>query len=186
LSQAAVRLLAARGYEETTAAEIAAAAKVTERTFFMHFATKADAVIHLEPARTDDLAELIVAQPAGEDDLVALENALVAWQHQHGRLDENHRDSALVHAAAAKSTTLRGRQLDGNHELARVAANALAVRHRQLRPTLLMRVTAEAVLRIFHLIVSDWGGGGLRTVKESPPGDPAAPSWSCAPERRRT
>lgn len=37
---AALKLYRERGYEETTAAEIAATAGVTERTFFRHFPDK--------------------------------------------------------------------------------------------------------------------------------------------------
>ena len=45
LLDAGQRLFAERGYDRTTAAEIAAAAGVTERTFFRHFATKTDLVM---------------------------------------------------------------------------------------------------------------------------------------------
>src|SRR5262245_5800653 len=40
LQAAALELFATRGYEQTTAAEIAGAAGLTERTFFRHFADK--------------------------------------------------------------------------------------------------------------------------------------------------
>ena len=39
LQDAALELFAARGYEQTTATEIAQAVGLTERTFFRHFAT---------------------------------------------------------------------------------------------------------------------------------------------------
>jgi AcrR family transcriptional regulator len=42
---AADRMISERGYAETTAADIAGAAGVTERTFFRHFASKGDVVI---------------------------------------------------------------------------------------------------------------------------------------------
>jgi AcrR family transcriptional regulator len=45
LLDAGTRLFAERGYEAVTAAEIADAAGVTERTFFRHFPTKADLVL---------------------------------------------------------------------------------------------------------------------------------------------
>jgi AcrR family transcriptional regulator len=40
LQQAALELFAVRGYEQTTAADIAAAVGLTERTFFRHFSDK--------------------------------------------------------------------------------------------------------------------------------------------------
>jgi len=44
LARAALVLSARQGYENTTVAEIAAAAGVTERTFYRHFPDKADAL----------------------------------------------------------------------------------------------------------------------------------------------
>ncbi|MDN5913626.1 MAG: TetR/AcrR family transcriptional regulator [Pseudonocardia sp.] len=44
LTELALDLFARQGFEDTTAAEIAAAAGVTERTFFNHFTTKLDAI----------------------------------------------------------------------------------------------------------------------------------------------
>ena len=40
LAQAALTLYAEQGFEQTTAAEIARSAGLTERTFFRHFADK--------------------------------------------------------------------------------------------------------------------------------------------------
>ncbi|MCA0332188.1 MAG: TetR/AcrR family transcriptional regulator, partial [Actinobacteria bacterium] len=45
LQDAALDLMEVRGYEATTAAAIAAAAGVTEMTFFRHFPSKAAVVV---------------------------------------------------------------------------------------------------------------------------------------------
>ena len=74
---AAWRLFGARGYEETTVAEIAAAAGVSRRTFFRYFASKEDVLVET----TDEFAEAMLAameaRPLDEPPLVAIERALV-------------------------------------------------------------------------------------------------------------
>lgn len=74
LQAVALQLFAAQGFEQTTVAEIAAAAEVTERTFFRHFADKREVLF----AGQDDFVALfldpISRAPAGTApfDLVAL------------------------------------------------------------------------------------------------------------------
>jgi AcrR family transcriptional regulator len=74
---AAWRLFGARGYEETTVAQIAAAAGVSRRTFFRYFASKEDVLVET----TDEFAEAMLAameaRPLDEPPLVAIERALV-------------------------------------------------------------------------------------------------------------
>src|ERR1700728_2373409 len=56
LEQAAMELYGERGFEQTTVAEIAARAGLTERTFFRHFADKREVLF----AGADALRELLV------------------------------------------------------------------------------------------------------------------------------
>ena len=53
LQDAALELFAARGYEQTTATEIAQAVGLTERTFFRHFTDKREVLFHGQQALTD-------------------------------------------------------------------------------------------------------------------------------------
>ncbi len=46
LQQAALELFAARGYEQTTATDIAQSVGLTERTFFRHFSDKREVLFH--------------------------------------------------------------------------------------------------------------------------------------------
>jgi len=59
LVEAALTLFAEQGYDETTTSDIAALAGVTERTFYLHFATKADAIIELTPEWAQTLVAYI-------------------------------------------------------------------------------------------------------------------------------
>src|SRR5277367_3609988 len=56
LAQAAMELYSERGFEQTTVAEIAARAGLTERTFFRHFADKREVLF----AGADGLRDLMV------------------------------------------------------------------------------------------------------------------------------
>ena len=60
LEQAALALYGERGFEQTTVAEIAKRAGLTERTFFRHFADKREVLF----AGADALRELLVSTVA--------------------------------------------------------------------------------------------------------------------------
>src|SRR3954447_26187242 len=53
LQDAALELFAARGYEQTTATEIAQAVGLTERTFFRHFSDKREVLFYGQQLLTD-------------------------------------------------------------------------------------------------------------------------------------
>jgi AcrR family transcriptional regulator len=63
LAEAALDLFAKQGYDQTTVAEIAAAADVSTRTFFSYFRTKEDVLF----ADTDERLDLIRAALSGAD-----------------------------------------------------------------------------------------------------------------------
>lgn len=72
LQQAALELFASRGYEQTTATEIAQAVGLTERTFFRHFTDKREVLFYGQQVLTDQfLAGVDDAPPdASATDLV--------------------------------------------------------------------------------------------------------------------
>ena len=76
LVSAATRLFSERGFDETTTADIADAADVSQRTFFRHFASK-EAVLYGD---SDDVAaafgDAIRNRPKREAPLTAVANAL--------------------------------------------------------------------------------------------------------------
>ena len=65
---AAMRLFKEKGYEQTTVAEIAAAAEVSTKTFFNHFASKDEVLFPHLSARIDD-AVAVIKQRQPDDNM---------------------------------------------------------------------------------------------------------------------
>jgi AcrR family transcriptional regulator len=78
LREAAFELFEERGFEQTTVAEIAARAGLTERTFFRHFADKREVLFRGSEQLRDTLIAAIDESPASAGPLAAASAALEA------------------------------------------------------------------------------------------------------------
>jgi AcrR family transcriptional regulator len=78
LQHAALELYAERGFDRTTAADIAALAGVTERTYFRHFPDKREVLFDGEAALGASLASAVLNAPAGLPPLPALLEAFLS------------------------------------------------------------------------------------------------------------
>jgi AcrR family transcriptional regulator len=78
LREAALDLYRERGYDETTAAQIAARAGVTERTYFRHFADKREVLFDGEAELSAILVDAIAAAPPDLAPLPVLVRAFTA------------------------------------------------------------------------------------------------------------
>ncbi|MFI9765962.1 TetR family transcriptional regulator [Streptomyces sp. NPDC052415] len=72
LQEAAARMFEERGYAQTTVRDIAAAAGVTERTFFRYFPSKEDLVLDEVLDLIPVMGAHVVARPADEDPYTAV------------------------------------------------------------------------------------------------------------------
>jgi AcrR family transcriptional regulator len=79
LLDAGVALFAERGYDATTTAEIAAAAGVTERTFFRHFPAKSDLILANWRRFSADVDAAMAAMPAGTPVIEVIRAGLLAF-----------------------------------------------------------------------------------------------------------
>ena len=78
LRQAALELFEEHGFEQTTVADIAARAGLTERTFFRHFADKREVLFRGSEGLRDTLVAAVDTAPAGASPLAAVTAALDA------------------------------------------------------------------------------------------------------------
>lgn len=150
LEQAALALYGERGFENTTVAEIAARAGLTERTFFRHFADKREVLF----AGGSTLQELLVREVADAPDSVAALDAVVAALEVAGALLQERRELARQRQTIiAANAELQERELIKLASLAAALADAL--RRRGVNDPA-ASLTAEAGIAVFKIAFERW------------------------------
>jgi AcrR family transcriptional regulator len=148
--QAAFALYGERGFEQTTVAEIAERAGLTERTFFRHFADKREVLF----AGADALRELLVSTVVKAPGSLAPIDAAAAGLEAAGALIQEGRGLALQRQAIiAASAELQERELIKLASLA--AALAEALRRRGVNDPA-ASLTAEAGIAVFKVAFERW------------------------------
>jgi len=104
LQRAALELFRARGYDFTTAAEIAALAGVTERTFFRYFQDKKEVLFVGEARLREALAASMANAP---DDLGPIDILYRAFRSVHPALENNRPFSAPRHEIITNTPALQ-------------------------------------------------------------------------------
>ena len=153
LEQAALELYAERGFEQTTVAEIAERAGLTERTFFRHFADKREVLF----AGGEILRELLVGAVAGAPESAApIEAAGAALEAAGSMIQERREYSRQRQAVIAANASLQERELIKLASLASALAKAL--RQRGVSEPA-ASLTAEAGIAVFKIAFERWIGG---------------------------
>jgi AcrR family transcriptional regulator len=150
LEQAALELYGERGFEQTTVAEIAKRAGLTERTFFRHFADKREVLF----AGAGALQELLVSAVAGASDGAAPIDAAAAGLEATGALLQERREySRQRQGIIAANAELRERELIKLASLAAALADAL--RGRGVADPA-ASLTAEVAIAVFRISFERW------------------------------
>jgi AcrR family transcriptional regulator len=152
LEQAALALYAERGFENTTVAEIAERAGLTERTFFRHFADKREVLFGGAGA----LQELIVSVVADAPDSLAPIDAAAAGLEAAGAeffIQDRRARSRQRQAVIASSPELRERELTKLAALAAAVADAL--RRRGVDDPA-ATLTGEVAIAVFRTAFERW------------------------------
>ena len=139
-----------RGYENTTVAEIADRAGVTERTFFRHFKDKREVLFGGSESLATLLADRVAAAPRGATPIAAVSEALQAA----GAVIQQRGDwSKQRQAVIAANAELRERELIKLASLASALGDAL--RRRGVKDPA-ASLTAEAGVAAFKVAFERW------------------------------
>jgi AcrR family transcriptional regulator len=150
LQQAALELYRERGFDQTTVAEIAARAGLTERTFFRYFADKREVLFWGQSA----LLELFVRAVAEAPDSAAPIDAVAAALDAVCGLFEGRREHARHRQAViAANAGLQERELIKLATLASTTTDAL---RRRGVPDPAASLTAQAGIAVFKVAFERW------------------------------
>jgi AcrR family transcriptional regulator len=150
LEQAAMELYVDRGFEQTTVAEIAKRAGLTERTFFRYFADKREVLF----AGAGSLQDFLVGTLASAPDSAAPIDAVAAALEAAGVLLQERREySRQRQAVIAANAELQERELIKLASLASAIAGAL--RRRGVTDPA-ASLAAEAGIAVFKIAFERW------------------------------
>ncbi|NMO92170.1 TetR/AcrR family transcriptional regulator [Actinomycetospora sp. TBRC 11914] len=159
LQRAAFELFAERGFEQTTVAEIAARAELTERTFFRHFTDKREVLFAGQDELTTRIVAALAAAPA---ELSALDAAVVAVEASAEVLGPRPDGPRARQTVIDAHPELRERELIKMEGLVAAIAEGLGRRGVPAAAASLAASSAVAVFRMgFERWIGDDGGRGV-------------------------
>jgi AcrR family transcriptional regulator len=150
LANAALELYNERGFEQTTVAEIAERAGLTERTFFRHFADKREVLFAGGTGLQDLMLEALLRAPDSATPTEAVACALLATCDMFEERREFARRRQAVIAANAE---LQERELVKMASLAKAVAEGLRERGVKSPAATLI---AEAGIAVFRVAFERW------------------------------
>ncbi len=154
LQEAALSLYAERGFDRTTAAQIAERAGLTERTFFRHFADKREVLFGGAAVLQERIVAGVTAAPAADGPLDAMSRGLDAAAAMLGEL---RRDlSSQRQAVIAANPELRERELAKLADYAIAVAAALCQRGATEPQATL---AAQAGMTVLRVALQQWASG---------------------------
>src|ERR1700722_13604211 len=153
LRAAALALYSERGFDQTTAAQIAVRAGVTERTFFRHFADKREVLFGGSALLQERIVADVVGAPAADGPLDAVSRGLDAAAAMLGqfRRDLSRQRQTVI----AANPELRERELAKLADYA--AAVAAALRRRGVSDSQ-ATLAAEAGMTVLRVALQRWAG----------------------------
>jgi len=149
IAQAAMELYSRRGFEQTTAAEIAERAGVTERTFFRHFADKREVLFGGSARLQEVMITAVVTAPKSASPVDAVAASLQASTTLLKDREFSRRRQKIIVA----NPELRERELIKMATLASAVADALR-RRGVTEPA--ASLSAEAGIAVFRVAFERW------------------------------
>ena len=159
LSDAAFRLFAERGFDETTIEDIVEQVEVSPRTFFRYFDSKEDVVIGFFDDLGLELRAMLATRPSDEPSFTALRAALGTLID----LYEERQDRVVAAKRLAHETpSIRARLLDKHARWENGVTEELVTRGGDPSQEPQMRLLAAVALAAFSTAVSAWCTSGGR------------------------
>ena len=149
LHEAALELYATRGFENTTVAEIAKRAGLTERTFFRHFGDKREVLFAAAGALQEALVSAVANAP---DSLAPIDAVASGLEAAAAELPDRETARARQRIIAA-NPELRERELSKFAALSAALAEALRGRG---QPDPAATLTAEVGIAVFKVAFERW------------------------------
>ncbi|MGH3003788.1 MAG: TetR family transcriptional regulator [Gaiellaceae bacterium] len=156
LEQAALELYGERGFDQTTVAEIAARAGLTERTFFRHYADKREVLF----GGGETMTELLVSAVADAPDSAGPLDTVASALERVGALIQESRGGEFARArrsVVAANPELQERELSKLASWADTLAGALRDRGGDDAASTL---AAETGIALFRVAFDRWVSGG--------------------------
>ena len=150
LAKSAMALYAEQGFDETTVAQIAARAGLTERTFFRHFADKREVLFYGMEMLRDLLVRAVADAPASA---TAMDAVGTAFEAAGAVLQENPERVRLRDAIVSANAELRERELIKLAALTSAVADAL---HDRGIPGPAANLAAETGTAVFKIAFARW------------------------------
>jgi AcrR family transcriptional regulator len=159
LQAAALELYAERGFDQTTVADIATLAGVTQRTYFRHFTDKREVLFSGQNLLQEFLSDWIEGQISLDDPIGTVMNGLTrAVSHFPAKTPLSVKRSAII----AANGELRERELQKLAALAAVISSSL---RRAGIDSLKSAVTAEIGTLVFKLGYQRWIDGESESLE---------------------
>ncbi len=151
LQKSALELFTTRGYEQTTAAEIAQAAGLTQRTFFRYFRDKRDVLFHGQDQFVQAFLSGVDAAPAAAPAMELVATALASAASLFSNAQRPY--SLMRQSVIDLNPTLRERE---RHKLADLAAvMAAELRARGITEPA-ATLAAESCASVFNIAFTQW------------------------------
>ncbi|WP_399886136.1 TetR/AcrR family transcriptional regulator [Streptomyces sp. BBFR51] len=155
LQAAALELFATRGYERTTATEIAQSVGLTERTFFRHFSDKREALFHGQQLLAQAFLEGVNGAPP---DASPLDTVARALRSAASHFSAERRPHARARKAVIdENPALQERELRKMADLATTVADSLRARGVD---ELAATVAAQTGVAVFGVAFGRWVSDG--------------------------
>jgi AcrR family transcriptional regulator len=160
IGRVAVNLFAERGFDAVTVDDIAAAAGISQRTFFRYFATKDEVVLDYERRLHERLVVAVAERPAAEGPVTALRNAYLATS-QVAPEDREHvvRLGRILAAAPGLQATAHGTRTTSNDDLVELIAARMGAPAGDARPRAVVAAMAAVAATEWAAWVEGGGAG---------------------------